>query len=115
MPMGTMTRNRFQSCIDECNKCSQSCYQCLDLCMSEPDANSRKNCMKLLVECARMCEMSSEIMSINGEFSTAHCGLCATICDRCAEECSKFKDTHCKDCAQECSTCADECRNMAGM
>ncbi len=74
-----------------------------------------KNCIKILVECAQMCEMSSGIMSMNGQFAKEHCQLCATICDKCAQECEMFKDDHCQKCAQECHTCANECRNMANM
>jgi len=69
----------------------------------------------LLVECARMCEMSSELMAINGQFVKEHCNICAKICDACAQECSMFKDEHCQKCAQECHTCADECRRMSNM
>jgi len=59
--------------------------------------------------------MSSSLMSMDGQFTKAHCKLCASICDKCAAECEMFKDDHCKKCTQECRTCAEECRKMAGM
>ncbi len=107
--------NKYQKCIDECNKCAQACYECFEACLNEPDLNERRNCVKMLVECARMCEMSSGLMAMSGQYTREHCKLCATVCDTCAQECSKFKDDHCSKCAEECRTCSDECKNMAGM
>jgi hypothetical protein len=62
-----------------------------------------------------MCQMSSGMMSMNGQFSKEHRKLCATICDKCAQECNMFKDEHCKRCADECRACANECGNMSNM
>ncbi|MFZ7134027.1 MAG: four-helix bundle copper-binding protein [Eubacteriales bacterium] len=107
--------NKMQTCIDACKKCTQACYACFSACLNEPDLNARKNCVGLLVECAMMCQMSVGMMSMNGQFSKQHCGLCAQICDKCAQECEMFKDDHCKECAQICHMCADECRKMASM
>ncbi len=115
MGMATMTRNKYQACIDECNRCAQTCYECFRACLNEPDINARKNCISILVECAQMCQMSALIMSMDGEFVKEHCKLCAAICDKCTTECEMFKDDHCKQCATECHTCADKCRKMATM
>ena len=110
-----LSNNNYQSCIDACTKCAQTCYACFDACLNEPDVNARKNCIKALVECAQMCQMSAAVMAMNGQSAKEHCKLCATICDKCAQECAMFKDNHCQNCAQECKKCADECRKMAGM
>ncbi|MCW6076570.1 four-helix bundle copper-binding protein [Clostridium sporogenes] len=115
MGIVTNSTDKFQKCIDECNKCAQACYECFKACLNEPDVNARKNCIGILAECAQMCQMSSSMMSMDGEFTKEHCQLCATICDKCAQECEMFKDDHCQKCAQECHICANECRNMAGM
>lgn len=112
--MGIVTNNHMQSCIDACNKCAQACFECFNACLNEPDLNARKNCVKILVECAMMCQMSDATMSMVGSFTSEHCNVCAKICDKCAEECAMFKDDHCKKCADICRMCADECRKMAG-
>lgn len=115
--MGIVTNktDSFQACIDACAKCTQACYECFNACLNEPDLNARKNCVSVLIECAMMCQMSVAMMSMSGQFSKEHCGLCATICDKCAAECDMFKDDHCKKCADICRMCANECRKMAGM
>ncbi|MEQ8156012.1 MAG: four-helix bundle copper-binding protein [Clostridiaceae bacterium] len=115
MGVATMTVNSYQKCIDECNRCAQACYECFEACINEPDLNARRGCIKMLIECAQMCQMSSGFMSMNGKYAKEHCTMCATICDECAKECNMFRDDHCQKCAQECRTCADECRRMSGM
>ncbi|MDS1003065.1 four-helix bundle copper-binding protein [Clostridium sporogenes] len=105
----------YQACIYACSRCAQACYECLNACLNEQDANPRKNCIKMLMECAKMCEMSVGLMAMNGQFAKDHCKLCATICDKCAQECKMVQDEHCQKCAQECTTCAEECNRMSGM
>ena len=115
--MGIVTNvtNAYQVCIDACGRCTQACNECFEACLNEADVQARTKCIKMLMECARMCEMSVAGMSSNAQFAKQHCGLCATVCDACAQECAMFKDQHCQLCAQECRTCAQECRNMSGM
>lgn len=105
----------LQACIDACAKCSQDCYMCFNACLNEPDLNKRKKCMKMLIECRKICEMSAAMMSVKGRFSQEHCQLCALICDTCAKECGRFKEDHCLQCAASCRKCAYECRHIAAM
>lgn len=115
--MGILTNkaDNMQACIDSCSKCAQVCFECFNLCLNEPDLNARKNCVSTLVECAMMCQMSVAMMSMGGQFSMEHCAVCATICEKCAQECKMFKDDHCTKCANICTMCADECRKMASI
>ncbi len=114
--MGVVTNvsNAYQACIDACGRCAQACWECFEACLNEQDLKARAGCVKMLVECARMCEMSMGGMSANARFAKQHCSLCAEVCDACAQDCNMFLDEHCQKCAQECSACAQECRNMAG-
>lgn len=113
MGIATTNTDKYQLCIDECNKCAQACYECFKACLNEPDIGARKNCISILVECAQMCQMSTAHMSMDAQFTKEHCKICSNICDMCAQECEMFKDDHCQKCAQECSKCAEECRKMA--
>jgi hypothetical protein len=115
--MGIVTNvtNAYQKCIDACGRCTQACYECFEACLNEADVQARTKCMKMLAECARMCQMSVAGMSSNSNYAKDHCKLCGTVCDACARACEMFKDQHCQLCAQECRACAQECRNMAGM
>lgn len=111
----TNTANDNQKCIDACNMCAQACYECFTLCLNEPDVAARKNCLAILIECAQMCQMSAAHMAMEGLFAKQHCGVCAAICTKCAEECAMFEDDHCTECAQICQDCATECEKMAAM
>jgi len=111
----TKTMDPYQAGIYACNRCSQACYECLDVCLNEQDINPKKNCMKILIECAKVCEMAVGLMAMNADFAEDYCKICATICDKCAQECKMVQDEHCQKCAQECTTCAEECNKMSGM
>ncbi|MCX8074528.1 MAG: four-helix bundle copper-binding protein [Clostridia bacterium] len=107
--------DKYQSCIDECNRCAQACYECFRACLSESNVEDRINCISTLIECAKMCELSSMLMSIDAKSSKEHCKLCADVCARCAKECNMFPDDHCTKCADECRRCTNECMQMNNM
>lgn len=115
MEMEKNSENKFQSCIDQCNKSVQLCYECFEACLNEPNVKDRKNCISTLIQCAQMCQMSSAMMSMNSPFIKEHCKLCADICEKCAQECEMFEEEHCQRCAEECRKCAEECRSMSSM
>lgn len=105
---------QYQNCIDACTKCMQACEECLSSCLKEPDVQGRIHCINMLRDCIDICALSSQWMSRGSMYAKQLCSLCATICDACAAECSKFQDTHCQQCANFCRKCAEECRAMAG-
>ena len=112
--MGVLpTSNVNQKCIDACNLCAQSCYECFKACLNEPDIKERKDCIAILVECALMCQASAAHMAMDGQFAKQHCEVCAAVCQSCAAACSAFVDVHCPACAKICRDCASECETMA--
>ena len=105
---------KYQSCIDACNYCFESCELCATSDLREQDVKSMARCIQLNRDCATICTTASQFMSRDSEHSEKVCTICAVICDECAEECEKYTDMeHCKMCAQACRRCADECRKMA--
>lgn len=103
---------KYQKFINEFNKCAEACYECVNACLAAQDISSRKNCIKLLLECAKMCETTAFIMSMDGKFVKRQSALCAEVCDVCSQECALLKEEHCQKCAQECRHCADACKEM---
>lgn len=70
----------------------------------------------LLIDCARICEISADYMLRESEFHPEICGICADVCDECAKSCDQFQgDDQMEDCAQKCRVCASTCRQMAKM
>lgn len=112
--MGLLTKsnNKNQACIDACNHCEQSCYECFDLCLLEQDVANRVDCLKALIECAVMCQMSVTLLSLKSQSAMDHCTLCANVCQKCAMECEAFDDLHCKDCVTSAKKCATECNKV---
>ena len=105
--------DKYQMCIDACNRCAQACDECTKLCLNEPDVQARKACIGTLIECAAICKQAACFMSFDAQYAKDLCKLCATICEKCATECAMFKDDHCVKCANECKNCAAECKSMA--
>ncbi|MDP4142879.1 MAG: four-helix bundle copper-binding protein [Bacillota bacterium] len=104
--------NPHQSCIDACMKCVQICQECITLCLNEADVKSRINCIKTLQDCAEICSTTACYISRGSGSIKNISALCASICEKCATECSVFQDQHCKACADVCHSCASECRKM---
>ena len=107
--------DKYELCLNLCAKCTQACYECFKMCLNETDVAARRNCIGILIECALSCQQAVAYMSIDADFAKDHCKLCATICDKCAQECDMFQEAHCKECANICRQCANECRKMVGM
>jgi hypothetical protein len=80
--------------------------------MSNPNIESKAKCVKALIECARMCEMSAAEMAANAMFAKDQCRLCADVCAICAKDCEMFKDDYCQRCGEVCRACAQELKNI---
>lgn len=111
----TLQNEKWQSCIDACMRCAESCEYCATCDLQENNLKMMINCAQTNRACASVCWTSAQLMSMDSEFSKQFCNLCADICDACAKECERHTDMdHCQQCAQSCRKCADECRRMAG-
>ena len=72
--------------------------------------------LRLLLDCAEICQTSADFMLRGSELHGQVCGVCADVCDRCAQSCAQFgDDQQMQACAEECRKCAESCRKMAGM
>ena len=111
-----MEDKRLKDCIDACLNCATECSQCMSACIREKSGKDMSKCILLDRECAAICMTAAEIISIEGEHMHEICGVCAKICDSCAEECERHSrhHDHCARCAEACRNCAEECRKMAG-
>jgi hypothetical protein len=112
MGITTKETDKYQKYIDSFTKCAQACYECFNARLNGEDAVCDKRCVKMLVECAKMCETAAFIMSMDGKFVKRQCELVAEACTVCAEECARYKDESCRKCAGVCRECAGDCREM---
>lgn len=109
-----MSNEKFQECIDACNRCAAACSHCATACLQEEDMNALARCIQLNQDCADICHMAVKFMSRRSEFAERICRICAEICEACGEECRQHQTNHCQECAEACFACADICREMAG-
>jgi hypothetical protein len=109
---------RMQHCLEACAACAQICDRCADD-MIGMEAGRHKElqdlCIRLCVDCADLCALSSRWMSRLSPSTELLCRACAEICDRCASICEQHSPHHplCGSCAVECRRCAAACRDMA--
>lgn len=103
----------FRSCIEVCLTCAAICGHCASSCTREENIKMMAACIQLDMECAAICYAAAQLMSLGSDNTIETCRICADICERCGEECSKHQTEHCKECAAICKKCAEECRKMA--
>lgn len=105
---------KYQSCIEACFECAESCEYCATCDLREKDVKMLTRCIQSNRDCANICLTAVAFMSRDSDYAKQICKVCAEICDACAQECEKHTDMdHCQKCAQICRNCADECRRMS--
>lgn len=68
--------------------------------------------LRLLLDCAQMCETAADFMSRNSPYHLYLCEVCAAICEACAESCALAGEM--EECAAICQECIGVCRALAG-
>ena len=111
-----MIDETMRECIEECHMCHDSCLETVTHCLQMGGKHAEPNHIRLLMDCAEICQTSANFMLRMSDFHTDTCGVCADVCERCAEDCDRFGDDEMmQECAESCRSCAESCRNMAGM
>ncbi|HWW76412.1 MAG TPA: four-helix bundle copper-binding protein [Pyrinomonadaceae bacterium] len=106
----------MQQCIQNCTECHRACLEMVAHCLGVGGQHAEPAHIRLLLDCAEICQTSADFMIRGSEFHGRTCGVCAEVCTRCAEECERLAgdDEMMKRCAEICRRCADSCRQMAG-
>jgi hypothetical protein len=112
---GTHTASEMQQCIDECTDCHAICLQTLSHCLELGGKHADPAHIRLLLDCAEMCQTSTNFMLRGSDLHQRTCGVCAEVCRACAEDCERMAgdDQMMKDCAEQCRRCAESCERMA--
>ena len=107
------TDPKMQSCIDACNRCHQTClHEAMTHCLESGGKHVSPDHMRLMWNCAEICQTSANFMLSNSTLSNQLCGVCAEACEACARSCEQVGDM--EECARVCRECAESCRQMAG-
>lgn len=105
----------MQECIDNCLNCHSTCVEAINHCLQIGGPHAEPTHIRLLMDCAQVCQTSADFMLRMSDLHPETCGVCADVCERCAIDCERFGDDETmKACAQVCRKCAESCRSMAG-
>jgi hypothetical protein len=103
------------ACIRMCSDCHRACLETVTYCLQQGGRHAEANHVRLLHDCAEICQTSANFMLRGSDLHYLTCGACAEICQRCAEDCERMADDlRMAACAEECRRCAAMCREMAG-
>lgn len=97
--------------------CAQVCTTCADACVGEAQPQTLVRCIRLNLDCAAICAVTTGMLSRMNEpdwrLVGAQLQACLTACEVCAEECEKHAKmhAHCRICAETCRNCASACRS----
>ncbi|WP_317173297.1 four-helix bundle copper-binding protein [Euzebyella marina] len=67
------------------------------------------NCIRIDRVCAEVCSSLAQILATSYTDVQGLVDYCKTICEACADECSRHDHQHCKECAKACRECALAC------
>ena len=107
--------SQMQECLDNCRECHSICTETAQHCLQMGGTHAEAAHVRLLLDCAQICQTSADFMLRGSSYHTRTCGICADICSACAESCEQIgaDDSMMKTCAEVCRRCAASCRQMA--
>lgn len=104
----------MQSCIDACQECHAMCLKgAMTHCLVLGGPHAAAEHMRLMLNCAELCQTTANFMLGNSSLHATVCGACAEVCNACALSCLRIGDM--AQCADACTSCADACTLMAVM
>jgi hypothetical protein len=106
--------SRMQACIEECIGCHSICLETLTHCLTKGGRHGEAHHVRLLTDCAEICQTSANFMLRHSELHVHTCAACAEICERCARSCEEMSDDDLMvRCSEACRSCAELCREMS--
>lgn len=112
---GHHTDDEMEKCVQMCQDCHALCTRTIRHCLDLGGRHAGSEHIRLLVDCAQMCEVNIDYMLRGSLLHERVCGLCAEACKLCAENCAQLagEDQMLKQCADMCRRCAGSCERMA--
>jgi hypothetical protein len=95
----TMAREMDQ-CIDDCLSCYAICVRTSQHCLELGGKHADANHIRILSDCAAICNTSAGFMLRGSPLHTRICAVCAEVC---------------RECEHACRQCAESCERMARM
>src|SRR5690606_9960360 len=91
----------IQTCIQNCTECHRICLETAAYCLQKGGKHAEPNHVRLLLDCAQICQTSADFMIRGSDLHTRTCAVCAEICEVCAKDCESMgDDQQMKRCAE---------------
>lgn len=113
MTLTKLSKSEMKDCIDNCDDCHSICLETVTWCLEQGGEHASPDHVKLLQDCAEICQTSANFMLRQSTHHSLTCRACAEVCERCAEECERMDGDQMQACAEACRRCAQTCRSMA--
>lgn len=112
---GHHTDDEMKKCIQLCQDCHALCTQTVLHCLKLGERHAAPDHIRLLLDCAQICETTAQYLLRESSFHERICGLCDEVCRQCGENCMQTAgdDELVKRCAGMCRRCADSCERMS--
>jgi hypothetical protein len=112
--LGDTTSQAMQECIQRCMECHRICLETVTHCLQMGGPHAEACQIRLLLDCAQVCETSANFMVRGSDLHARTCAVCTEVCERSAADCARFGDDPVMQrCAEVCRRCAESCRRMA--
>ena len=107
--LGTIDRQKLAECIEACFECAQTCTACADACLAEDMVADLRQCIRLNLDCADLCEVTSRhltrLNASDKQLTLSLLATCIEACVQCASSCVPHREMH-----DHCRLCEDACR-----
>jgi len=110
-----MNQQDMQQYIENCTQYHATCIATIQHCLGMGGRHASRDHIRLMADCAQICRTSADFMIRGSDLHPLTCGVCAEVCQRCADDCEQMSgaDATMKRCAEICRRCAESCRQMA--
>lgn len=109
--MGQM-KTSMQEAIKNCLDCHGMCVQmATNFCPDRGGRHVEREHLKLMVNCADICQTSANFMLSDSPLAGRICAACAEVCEACARSCEQVGDM--RDCVDQCRRTARSCKAMS--
>jgi hypothetical protein len=109
--------NEMQECINHCFDAQRICLESLNYCLERGGEYVAVDLIRLLIDCAEICQTNANFMLRNSNLHISTCWVCAEVCESCADECDGFDDNDAQltACVDVLRRCADSCDRIAAV
>jgi len=104
--------------VSAATECAHACTACADACLEGDDPAALRKCIRLNLDCAGICALTSRLISRPGRqdrnLLQAQLDACVAACRACADECEAHAEAmeSCRICAESCRECIEACERM---